>query len=307
VRVRRGSPATWEHGPVRRAVTIGVFDGVHRGHRYVLETVRSRAATEGMESAVLTFDPHPLAVVAPDRVPAMLTGLEHRLELLEALGADLVAVLPFDDAVRGWSSEAFVAEALVGGLDAGLAVVGGDFRFGRDRAGDVDTLREAGAASGVAVEVVQLVGDDRPMSSTRIRELIAAGDVAAAADGLARPHELWGEVVQGDGRGRSIGVPTANLAIPSGMALPALGVYAATAGRSRDEAVPAVANIGSRPTFDGGRVTVEAHLLDFTGDLYGEVLRLRFVERIRDEQRFEGPDELVAQIERDIERARRLL
>ena len=307
MKVFRGSPATWEPGSSGRAVGIGVYDGVHRGHRQVLEMLGRRAEEANLETAVLTFDPHPLAVVAPERAPRMLTGLEHRLELLEGVGVEVVAVLAFDETVREWDADRFVAETLVGALDAGLVVVGADFRFGRDRAGDVGLLAEIGAASGFDVEVVPLVGGDRPVSSTQIREMIAAGDVAVAARALTRPHEVWGEVVRGEGRGRSIGVPTANLAVPAGLALPAGGVYAVTAGRRWDEAIPAVANIGTRPTFDGRGMTIEAHLLGFEGDLYGELLRVRFIDRIRDEQRFDGPEELVRQIRQDIEQARQIL
>ena len=307
MKVLRGLPSHWPSDGVARAVTVGVFDGVHLGHRHIVRVLGERAAADGLEPAVITFDPHPLAVVTPDRAPAMLTGIEHRIELLGSLGVELVAVLPFDETVRAWSAEAFVGETIAGALRAGLVVVGTDFRFGRGRAGDVDLLAELGEASGFGVEVVPLVGDDLPVSSTRIREMIAGGEVAVAAEALGRPHELWGEVVAGDGRGRSIGVPTANLAVAPGMALPGRGVYAATAGRAREEAIPAVANVGTRPTFDGEDVTVEAHLLEFDEDLYGEVLRLRFVDRIRDEQRFEGPEELVEQIRRDIERAHEIL
>jgi len=306
VRVLRGRPSTWAPNGASRAIAVGVFDGVHLGHRHVLGVLRERAAVSGLEPGVLTFDPHPLAVVIPQRAPAMLTGLGHRIELLGGLGVELVAVLEFDDAVRGWSPATFVTETIAGALAAELVVVGEDFRFGRDRTGHVGLLREMGTALGFETEVVPLVGEDSPVSSTRIREMIAAGDMTGAASALGRPHELWGEVVAGEGRGRSIGIPTANLAIPRGMAVPAAGVYAATAGRSADEALPAVVNIGTRPTFDGEGITVEAHLLDFDEDLYGGTLRLRFIARIRDERRFETAETLVEQIHRDIAQARAL-
>lgn len=307
MRVVRGRPSTWPLAGARRAVAVGVFDGVHLGHRQVLGRLRQRATESGLEAGVLTFDPHPLAVVAPERAPAMLTGIEHRLELLDGLQVDLAAVLTFDDVVREWSPTAFVTETLASALAADLVVVGEDFRFGKDRTGHAGLLRELGSGLGFETEIVPLVGGDRPVSSTRIREMIAAGDVTGAAAALGRQHELWGEVVAGDGRGRSIGVPTANLAIPGGMSVPGGGVYAATAGRVSDEVIPAVVNIGIRPTFDGRVETVEAHLLGFDGDLYGETLRVRFVARIRGEQRFDGIDALVAQIGRDIEAARELM
>ena len=307
MRVVRGRPSTWSLAGIRRAVAVGVFDGVHLGHRHVLAQLRQRASESGIEAGVLTFDPHPLAVVAPERAPAMLTGIEHRLELLDGLQVDVAAVLTFDDVVREWSPTAFVTETLGSAMAADLVVVGEDFRFGKDRTGHVGLLRELGSGLGFETVIVPLVGEDWPVSSTRIREMIAAGDVAGATAGLGRPPALWGAVVAGDGRGRSIGVPTANLDIPGGMAVPGGGVYAATAGRSADEVLPAVVNIGVRPTFDGRAETVEAHLLGFDGDLYGEILRVRFVARIRDEQRFDGIDALVAQIERGIEAARELL
>jgi len=306
VKVLRGAPSQWQSGGEACAVTVGVFDGVHLGHREILRILGDRASASGLEPAVITFEPHPLAVVAPERAPAMLTGIEHRIELLGSLGVELVAVLPFDGTVREWSAPTFARETLGGALHARLVVVGTDFRFGRSRSGDVDLLTEMGTTLGFDVDVVPLVGDDRPVSSTRIREMIAGGDVTGAAAALGRPHELWGQVVAGDGRGRSIGIPTANLAVPPGMALPRGGVYAATAGRTRDEAIPAVANIGTRPTFDGQGTTVEAHLLGFDEDLYGKVLRLRFIDRIRDERRFDGPGALVAQIRMDIAHARRI-
>lgn len=307
MRVVRGRPSTWPLAGARRAVAVGVFDGVHFGHRHVLARLRQRATESGLEAGVLTFDPHPLAVVAPDRAPAMLTGIEHRLELLSGLEVDVTAVLTFDEVVREWSPTAFVTETLASALEADLVVVGEDFRFGKDRSGHVGLLRELGGGLGFETEIVALVGEDRPVSSTRIREMVAAGDVTGAAATLGRPHELWGEVEAGDGRGRSIGVPTANLTIPGGMAVPGGGVYAATVGRSAAEVIPAVVNIGTRPTFDGRVETVEAHLLGFDGDLYGETLRVRFVARIRDEQRFDGTDALVAQIREDIAVAQELL
>lgn len=307
MKVLRGRPGSWASDGVARAFAIGVFDGVHLGHRYVLKMLRDHAAAAGMEPGVLTFDPHPLAVVAPAGAPAMLTGIEHRIELLGDLGMELIAVLEFDEPVRNWSPATFITETIAGALAAQVVVVGEDFRFGRDRTGHVGLLQEMGTALGFETVIVPLVGEDRPVSSTRIREMIAAGDVTGAAAALARPHELWGEVVPGDARGRSIGTPTANLAVPPAIAVPAAGVYAVTVGRTADEALSGVANIGTRPTFGGEGLTVEAHLLDFDGDLYGQTLRVRFVGRIRDEQRFDGPDALVAQIRDDIEAAREIL
>ena len=307
MRVLRGDPSGWDPGSSGHALAVGVFDGVHLGHRHVLAILRDQAAERGLEPGVLTFDPHPLTVVAPDRAPAMLTSLDHRIELLGNQGVEVIAVLDFDAAVREWSPATFVTETLAGALAVELVVVGEDFRFGKDRTGHVGLLREMGNGFGFRTEIVPLVGEDRPLSSTQIREMIAEGDVAGAAVALARPHELWGEVVQGSGRGRTIGVPTANLALSPGVAVPKRGVYAVTAGRSAGESIPGVANVGVRPTFDGRDETVEAHLLGFKGDLYGETLRVRFVDRIRDERKFENVDQLVEQIRRDIEAARQIL
>jgi riboflavin kinase/FMN adenylyltransferase len=265
------------------------------------------AAEVGLPPGVLTFEPHPLRIVAPDDAPAMLTGIDHRLELLAALGVEVAAVLEFDEVVREWSPTRFLTETLAGPLAAELVVVGEDFRFGKDRKGDVALLGELGGELGFTTEAVSLVGGEVPVSSTRIREMIFAGDVTGAAASLTRPHELWGEVVPGEGRGRTIGIPTANLAVSSGMAVPKRGVYAVTMGRTADESLPGVANLGVRPTFDGEVETIEAHVLDFDGDLYGQQVRVRFVDRIRDEQKFESVDSLVEQIGRDMERARAIL
>jgi riboflavin kinase/FMN adenylyltransferase len=305
--VLRGNPAAWDLGASRGAFAVGVFDGVHRGHRHVLSVVRDRAAETGLTPGVLTFEPHPLRIVAPDLAPAMLTGTDHRLELLAALGVEVTAVLEFDEKVREWTPARFLAETLAGPLAAELVVVGEDFRFGRDRIGDVTLLGALGSQMGLTPEVVPLVGGDTPVSSSRIREMIIAGDVSGAAVSLARPHEIWGDVVPGDGRGRTIGIPTANVAVPPDMAIPRRGVYAVTVGRHADEALPAVANVGVRPTFGGEVETIEAHLFDFDADLYGQHLRVRFIDRIRGEQKFDSAEALVAQIGRDIEQARQLL
>jgi riboflavin kinase/FMN adenylyltransferase len=306
VKVLRGDPAEWDSGGDRGVFAVGVFDGVHLGHRYILSVLRDRAVETGLTAGVLTFEPHPLRIVAPDHAPAMLTGIDHRLELLAALGVEVTAVLGFDEEVREWTPARFLAETLAGPLAAELVVVGEDFRFGKDRIGDVALLGELGSQLGLTPEVVSLVGGDTPVSSTRIREMIIAGDVSGAAVSLARPHELWGEVVPGDGRGRTIGIPTANVAVSPEMAIPQRGVYAVTVGRHAAETMPAVANVGVRPTFGGEVETIEAHLLDFDADLYGQDLRVRFIDRIRGEQKFESAEALVAQIGRDIEQARQL-
>ena len=303
--VLEGDPLGWST-PGPSAISIGVFDGVHRGHRSVIERLLRRADRDGLVPTVLTFHPHPLAVVAPARAPRLLTTVEQRIELLGGLGVQVVGILPFYR-IRNMEPETFAQGVLAERLDARLVAVGTDFRFGHDRAGDLDTLRHVGERCGYQVAAVELLNeDDQPISSTRIRRLIAEGKVGEAADILGRPHEVRGRVVKGDGRGRTIGIPTANLETPDEIALPGDGVYAAwaVAGGSIH---PAVVNVGTRPTFDGQARITEAHLLDFDGDLYGHPLALRFVSRLRGERRFESVDDLVTQIRADVETAREVL
>ena len=306
--IERRGPGNWDVAGDGAAVALGVFDGVHVGHRHVLAMLARRAERLDVPPVVLTFDPHPLEVVAPEHAPALLTTLDHRIELFADAGVDLTAVLVFDEAVRDVSPTAFVADTLADDLGARLVVVGEDFRFGRDRTGHVGLLAELGQAHGFEIDVVPLVGGDRPWSSTRIRQMIAAGDVAAARAALGRPHEVWGIVVEGDRRGSGIGFPTANLETHPRAALPANGVYAVTVGHEAAEAMPGVANVGVRPTFGGDeRPVVEAHVLGGDHDLYGDEIRVRFVDRIRDERRFDGIEALKTQIAHDVEAARKLL
>ena len=306
MRVLRGDPSTWNPEGERRAVAIGVFDGLHLGHRSVLADLARRASAQHLTPAVLTFDPHPLAVISPEHAPLLLTTLGQRLERFADAGVDLVAVVEFDDEIRWLSPADFVTTVLVDGLGAGLVMVGTDFRFGRDRQGDAEALVALGREHGFDTEIVSLVGDGEPVSSSHIRRLVASGDVVSAAQLLTRPHEVIGTVVAGEGRGRTIGVPTANVAVPPGVALPAHGVYAVTASSDGDQWLHGVANLGVRPTFDGANETLEVHLLDTETDLYGAELRVRFIDRIRDEQRFADVDSLVAQIAADIATARRI-
>jgi len=306
--IERRGPGDWGGAADGAAFALGVFDGVHVGHRHVLAMLARRAAELGVPPAVLTFDPHPLEIVAPQHAPALLTTIAHRIELFSEAGVDLTAVLGFDEAVRDVSPTAFVADTLAADLHARLVVVGEDFRFGRDRTGHVGLLAELGEVHRFEVEVVPLVGGDRPWSSTRIRQMVAAGDVAAARAALGRPHEVWGTVVEGDHRGSGIGFPTANLATHPRAALPANGVYAVTVGHDAAEALPGVANVGVRPTFgDDERPVVEAHVLDGEHDLYGDEIRVRFMDRIRDERRFDGIEALTEQIAEDVRTARTLL
>lgn len=287
-------------------MTIGVYDGVHRGHQRVIADLRAAASERGLFTTVVTFRRHPAAVLAPDRVPPQLTTLQRRLELFASFGVEQVALLEFDEEFRSRSAESFVTDILVGALDTRFVAVGREFRFGYRQSGDVSLLEKLGAELGFAVVPVALLGDSAPISATRIREVLSRGDVAGAAQLLGRPFEVCGTVVRGDGRGRAIGVPTANLALPPQQALPASGVYAVTVGRGEDR-FPAVVNVGVRPTFGGSATVVEAHLLDADVELYGTELCVEFVSRIREERRFDGIDELVDQIHRDIAAARTML
>jgi riboflavin kinase/FMN adenylyltransferase len=308
MRLLTGNPLAWELDlPGGSAVSIGVFDGVHQGHRLVLRRLVATAAELAATPAVLTFDPHPLEVVAPDAAPKLLTTVEQRVEVLAELGIELVGVLPFVE-IRDLTPQAFAREVLADRLVARHVVVGSDFRFGKDREGTAGLLASLGEQLGFSVEPVELLAerDGEVVSSTRIRRLVASGAVEEAAEVMGRPHELRGRVIHGDSRGHSIGYPTANLHIPERMAIPADGVYAAWA-MVEGKAWPAVVNIGVRPTFGVSSRTVEAHLLGFSGDLYGSQVALRFVSRLRDERRFGGVDELVEQLQGDVEEGRRRL
>lgn len=289
------------------AVTIGNFDGVHLGHRALIERTISRAQDLGCRAVALTFHPHPMAVLRPEHVPMALQGLDERVAMLEASGIDHVEVVRFDAALAALAPEAFVADILVERLGTRAVIVGENFRFGRGASGDVATLRALGTVHGFDVDVLTLIGDDgSAWSSSALRAHLALGDVVAVAAGLGRAFTVTGEVVHGEGRGRTIGIPTANVAVASGRALPADGVYACIAVTSARR-WPAVVNIGLRPTFGGVGRTVEAHLLDADLDLYGQSLSLAFVARIRPEQRFDGPEALVARIRQDVEDARSAL
>ena len=294
------------------AVTIGAYDGVHLGHRALLRDLSQRAADAGLSTVVVTFDRHPAGMVRPASAPLQLTDLEQKLELLGACGVDRTLVIAFDRARADETAEDFVKEVLVDTLNARLVVVGEDFHFGHGRKGNVALLRELGAGHGFEVVGEALTDDGRdPVSSTRIRTLVAEGDVAGAARLLGRPHEVRGPVVRGDGRGGpELGFPTANLQIGDDIALPADGIYAGHFIRADGTAHPAAISVGRRPTFyepGTSPVLVEAYLLHFDGDLYGEPARVSFVSRLRGDRRFESVDALIAQMHRDAADAERAL
>ncbi len=289
-------------------VAVGVFDGVHRGHRVVLARAGEHARRLAVPLVVLTFDPHPLTVLRPDAAPPALTTLEHRLALFEQAAADAAYVMRFDSSRSQQSAEDFVTDTLVRTLHACAVVVGEDFRFGRRAAGDVTLLRRMGADLGFALDAIRPVGDGERWSSSRVRELLAGGDVAAAAQVLARPHRVAGVVVEGDHRGRALGYPTANVPAPEGFAVPADGVYAGwlrRLDRPGSPAMPAAISVGSNPTFDGTQRRVEAYVLDRDDlELYGVPVAVEFVARVRAQERFDSVDQLVEQIGRDVEDVR---
>lgn len=288
------------------AVALGNFDGVHLGHQELVRQLLARARSAGLPAVALTFDPHPLAVLAPERAPVPLTTLDDRAALLQAAGLDGVAVLPFTPELARHTAGDFVREQLAGWLGARWIAVGEGFRFGRGRSGDAALLAREGAQLGFELLVVPpVLESDEPVSSTRVREALSRGAVDVAARLLGRPHRVMGPVVVGAQRGRGLGFPTANLAPPA-VALPADGVYAGRAVLATGP-WPAVINVGRRPTFDHGALRLEAHLLDWQGDLYGRELGIEFVARLRGEQRFDGPAALRSQIERDAAQARSLL
>jgi riboflavin kinase/FMN adenylyltransferase len=302
----------------RSVVTIGVFDGVHRGHQAIIGHTVKRARDLGLQSVVVTFDPHPAEVVRPGSHPAVLTEAVRKAELIEQLGVDALCVLPFTQDFSRLSPEAFVHDVLVEHLHAAVVVEGANFRFGHRAAGDLPLLERLGRTFGFSVEDAPLVADDDTgFSSTYIRACVDAGDVRAAAVALGRPHRLAGVVVRGDQRGRELGFPTANLMCHRYAAVPADGVYAAwlvrggdgraTAGPvtgGRPHALPASVSIGTNPTFSGRERRVEAYVLDFAGDLYGERVSLDFVAHLREQRRYDGIEPLVAQIRDDVEQTR---
>lgn len=305
IRLSPQAPAGWP----APALAVGNFDGVHRGHQALVAAAVEEARARGGTPAVLTFEPHPSRVLFPERAASTLMTLDQKAEVLATLGIERVGVLEFTRALADRTAAEFAREILLDTLEARSVVVGPDFRFGRGRGGDAQALAGLGRDLGFAVRVVEPVLDDgEPVSSTRIREAIEAGRVDRAAELLGRTYFVDGRVVEGDRRGRTLGFPTANLDLEN-ETVPAGGVYACWCRvlEAAPDPRPAAVNIGRRPTFDGERTTVEAHLLGFEGDLYGRRLRLEFVERLRAEQRFAGPDALRAQIQADVSRAAAVL
>ncbi len=292
--------------PIGSVATVGTFDGVHRGHWSLIRRVVDAARAEHRPAVLLTFDPHPLRIVRPDVAPPLLTTPEEKIEVLAESGLDYAVFLRFDRGTAALTPREFVERVLAGRLGVARLIIGYDHGFGRGRSGGVDTLRELGAELGFDVEVVGPVGGETPISSTRIRNALLEGDVLAAAEGLGRPYTLRGRVIRGDGRGRTLGFPTANLEVPDPSKLiPREGIYAARAAVNGGW-VDGVMHIGPRPTFPGAGPTLELHLFDFDGDLYGRQLTVSFCARIRGVESFPSVEALVVAMEGDCDAARRL-
>jgi riboflavin kinase/FMN adenylyltransferase len=287
--------------PGGRALALGTFDGVHLGHRRVVASAVEDARERGLVSTVATFDPHPLQVLRPDQPPPLLTSTEQKIALISSLGVDELVTIPFTPELSRQSAEDFCDEVLAGVLGARSVSVGSNFRFGHGASGDAALLSERPEFETRVVELVQQGGES--ISSSRIRGLLAEGDVQAAARLLGAPFTVAGRVVEGDGRGRELDMPTANVQPPPGVILPRQGIYAALA-TANGERHPAAVSIGVRPTFgSGGDLRLEAHLIGFQGDLYGRTLQLSFLERLRDELRFDSPEELIEQMKKDVDQA----
>ncbi|KAA5803650.1 bifunctional riboflavin kinase/FAD synthetase [Alkalicaulis satelles] len=288
---------------------LGNFDGVHRGHQAVLSEAVTLARALGAPAGAAVFTPHPRRVFQPDAEPFALMSAAQRVRALQGAGAQLVHHIPFDRALAAMSPERFVREALHEGLGLAGVVTGADFCFGRNRAGDAQTLKALGEACGMAVRIAAPVKDGpgaQKISSSGVRQALREGDPARAATLLGRPFAIEGEVSEGDRRGRTIGFPTANVALGEYLR-PAFGVYAVRVNLGGGEALPAVANIGRRPTVEGLEARLEAYLFDFNADLYGQMIECELIAFIRPEQRFDGLDALRAQIAADCDTARRLL
>lgn len=296
-----GHWSDWQPQEEATSVTIGVLDGVHRGHQALIG-----ALDPNMTRTVMTFDPHPLEVLRPGSHPRLISTIDERIALLATHGVEQVAILDLAE-VKDLAPEVFVDEVLVGALAIGELVVGEDFRFGKDRAGDIHLLRARGAERGFQVDVIELVEDAQgAVSSSRIRSMIESGQLAQAAEALGSRYAITAPVVEGDARGRQIGYPTANLVPPDRKVIPADGIYAALVmvdGQAHQAAV----NVGVRPTFGGGKRLIEAYILDFEGDLYGREITVEFVDYVRPELTFDEVDDLVETMARDVARTREIL
>lgn len=286
-------------------VTVGTFDGVHRGHWEVLQEIRRRADAGNRRSVLVTFHPHPLRIVHPQQAPFLLTTPVEKKEILAESGLDYAVFIPFTPVLASYSPRRFVEEILVDRLRVKELVIGYDHGFGRGRSGTTETLRRIGSELGFAVDVVpEVKADGDVISSSRIRKALEAGQMERARSGLGRPYSIRGLVVRGDGRGRTLGFPTANLAVTAEMKLvPPPGVYAVR-GVLRSGSHAGALHVGPRPSFRGSPPSIELHLIDFEGDLYGEQVRVDFIQRLRDVHSFTTVESLVDQLREDVELAR---
>jgi riboflavin kinase/FMN adenylyltransferase len=283
------------------AVAIGVFDGLHLGHQKVIDRLCQVAKRHKVRSTVVTFDPHPALILAPERAPLQIATLEQRLEGLALLGVDQVRILDFDEQLARESAPSFVSRVLVHELKTRHVIVGEDFHFGHNRDGDVELLRLEGESSGFSVHPAPIFGDGHRWSSSQVRQALQGGDLAKANATLGRPFSLRGTVVHGDARGRDLGYRTANLSVGSRQVLPGLGIYAGAVRTPDAHWSPAAISVGTRPQFyDEGATLVEVHVPGFSGDLYERVMDVAFLTHLRGELAFDGVDELVAQIGRDV-------
>lgn len=297
------TPSGWG----RAVLTIGMFDGVHRGHQQIISAAVERAGALGLPAVVVSFDPHPSEVVRPGTHPPILTAAARKAELIESLGVDAMCVLPFTVDLSRVPADGFVHQVLVQQLHAAAVVVGANFRFGHKAGGDIALLSTLGRRFGFTAEGVELLVDDGvELSSTYVRACVAAGDMPRAERALGRPHRIDGVVVRGDQRGRELGYPTANLESAAHTAIPADGVYAGRLVRGAASLTAAV-SVGSNPTFSGEQRRVEAFVLDFDGDLYGEHVSVEFLQRLRPMLRFDSVDALLVEMADDVERTRVLL
>jgi riboflavin kinase / FMN adenylyltransferase len=305
-------PTGWGHC----VVTIGVFDGIHRGHQSIIADAVRMAAKRGVPSVLITFVPHPSEVVRPGSHPPVLTSIVRRAELVEELGIDVFCALPFTLEFSRLAPDEFVHRAIVEQLHASAVVVGENFRFGHKAAGDIRQLEHLGRAFGFSAHGIPLLTEgDTPISATYVRSCVQAGDVTAAADVLGRPHRVDGVVERGDQRGRELGFPTANLRADEWAAVPADGVYAGRVVRLDEwgRTVPgdplgvAAISVGTNPTFEVRQRRVEAYVLDYSGDLYGDALGIEFVQRLRGMEKFDSVDALVLQMHADVEKTRSII
>lgn len=297
-------------------VTVGNFDGVHRGHQHVLERAKDEGARLGLPVTTVTFDPHPVDVLAPNHAPARLTTLPRRIDLLLEHGADVVRVLGFNEEIAAWPPESFIERIVIDELRAAAVIVGKNFRFGHKAAGDIALLSEYGKAHGFDVIGLDLEGapmydgpeSQLPYSSTLARRLIGGGDLPAAADVLGRPHEICGDIMRGDGRGRELGYPTANMPVDESYAVPPDGVYAGWLVDTAGHRLPNAISVGTNPTFNGRERRIESHIVDSDDlDLYDTCVRVELIEQLRPMQRFDSVDALVRQMDTDVDAARHTL